>query len=140
MSSLVFAAVPDSVPTGSAFYIGARRFTAHCTRLGQRVWLGRDRRFVDVVLLRTDSRRYVVAPWLEDSAPRALRELIRAGLLVPPDPQTMLDGPTATDDANDAALRVAVIEGLVETAQLSLDDALMSLRVWRALRDGASSA
>ncbi|MES3034760.1 MAG: hypothetical protein V4813_12250 [Gemmatimonadota bacterium] len=140
MSSLVFAAVPDSVPIGGTFYIGARCFTAHCTRLGQRVWLGRDHRFLDVVLLRTDRHRYVVAPWLENAAPRAMRELIRAGLLVPPDPLTMLDGPTATDDANDAALRVAVIEGLVETAQLSLDDALTSLRAWRALRDGAASA
>lgn len=140
MSSLVFASVPDSVPTGASFYIGARRFTAQCTRLGQRIWLGRDRRYLDVVLLRTDRHRYVVAPWLEDAAPRAMRELIRAGLLVPPDPLTMLHAPTSSDDANDAALRVAVIEGLLETSQLSLDDALASLRVWRALRDGAAAA
>jgi len=36
----------------------------------------------------------------------------------------------------DAALRVAMIEGLLDTLQLILDDALPSLRAWRALRDG----
>ena len=70
-----------------------------------------------------------------DAAPRAMRELIKSGMLVPPDPMTMLHEPTMHDDANDAALRVAVIEALLETSQLSLDDALHSLRSWRALRD-----
>jgi hypothetical protein len=101
--------------------------------------VGRDKRFIEVILLRTDDRRYAVAPWLEDAAPRAMRELIRSGLLVPPDPLTMLEAPTMQDDANDAALRVAVIEGLLETAQLSMDDAWNALRTWRALRDGATS-
>jgi hypothetical protein len=100
--------------------------------------VGRDKRFVEVVLLRTDTRRYVVAPWLEDAAPRAMRELIRSGMLVPPDPLTMLDEPTMHDDANDAALRVAVIEGLLDTSQISPDDAWHSLRSWRALRDGVA--
>jgi hypothetical protein len=138
MSSLQPAAVPDSVPTGASFYIGARRFLVRRNRQGQRVWVGRDKRFVEVVLLRTDNRRYVVAPWLEDAAPRAMRELIRSGVLVPPDPMTMLEQPTTHDDANDAALRVAVIEGLLETSQLSMDDAWTSLRAWRALRDGVA--
>ena len=66
-----------------------------------------------------------------------MRELIRTGLLVPPDPMVVLDPPVPGDDADDAALRVAVIEGLLETSQLALDDALPSLRAWRALRDGA---
>lgn len=132
------AAVPDSVPTGASFYIGARRFVARRNRQGQRIWVGRDRRLVEVILLRTDNHRYAVAPWLEDAAPRAMRELIRSGMLVPPDPMTMLDGPTTHDDANDAALRVAVIEGLLETSQLSMDDAWHSLRAWRALRDDAA--
>lgn len=139
MSSLQYAAVPASVQTGASFYIGARRFTATQNRQGQRIWVGRDKRFTEVVLLRTDDGRYAVAPWLEDAAPRAMRELIRAGLLIPPNPRTMLDKPTSDDDSNAAALRVAVIEGLVETSQLSLDDALQSLRVWRALRDGAAA-
>ncbi|HYW50564.1 MAG TPA: hypothetical protein VE861_08160 [Gemmatimonadaceae bacterium] len=138
MSLMRFATVPESVPLGSSFYIGARRFTASVSRHGKRIWIGRDRRFSEVVLLRTNDRRYAVAPWLEESAPRAMRELIRAGLLVPSDPMLMLDQPTGADDANDAALRVAVIEGLVETSQLSLDDAWPSLRAWRALRDGAT--
>jgi hypothetical protein len=133
------AAVPASVPLGASFFIGARRFTARRNREGQRIWVGRDKRFIEVILLRTDDRRYAVAPWLEDAAPRAMRELIRSGLLVPPDPMTMLEAPTVQDDANDAALRVAVIEGLVETAQLSMDDAWNALRTWRALRDGATS-
>ncbi len=137
MPPLAFAAVPDSVPTGTAYHVGVRRFTAHQTRLGYRIWLGHDRRVADVVLLKTDDGKYVVAPWLEDAAPRAMRELIRSGLLVPPDPLTMLEEPTAADDPNDAALRVAVIEGLLETSQLALDDALPSLRAWRALRDGS---
>jgi len=132
------AAVPDSVPTGASFFIGARRFVARRNRQGQRIWVGRHTRYVEVVLLRTDDRRYAVAPWLEDAAPRAMRELIRSGMLVPPDPLTMLSTPTLHDDANDAALRVAVIEGLLETAQLSMDDALNALRAWRALRDGAT--
>lgn len=136
MSSLRFAAVPDSVPDGTSYYIGARRFTARSDRRGQRLWVARDGRFAAVALLHTDDGRYAVAPWLEDAAPRAMRELIRAGLLVPPDPLLMLDEPTREDDADDAALRVAVIEGLVETSQLSLDDAWSSLRMWRALRDG----
>ena len=101
------------------------------------MWVGRDRRVPEVILLVTDDRRYAVAPWLEDAAPRAIRELIRSGMLVPPDPLTMLDEPTCLDDADDAALRVAVIEGLIETSQLSPDDAWHSLRAWRALRDGA---
>ena len=138
MPPLLPASVPDSVPTGASFYIGARRFVARRNRQGQRVWVGRDKRFVEVILLRTDNRRYAVAPWLEDAAPRAMRELIRSGMLVPPDPMTMLDEPTTHDDANDAALRVAVIEGLLETSQLSMDDALRSLRAWRALRDGVA--
>lgn len=138
MSPLQPAAVPDSVPTGASFYIGARRFVARRNREGQRIWVGRDRRYVDVVLLRTDDRRYAVAPWLEDAAPRAMRELIRSGMLVPPDPMTVLEEPTSHDDANDAALRVAVIEGLLETARLSMDDAWQSLRAWRALRDGVT--
>jgi hypothetical protein len=138
MSPLEPAAVPASVPTGASFYIGARRFTARRNRQGQRIWVGRDKRFVEVVLLRTDTRRYVVAPWLEDAAPRAMRELIRSGMLVPPDPLTMLDEPTMHDDANDAALRVAVIEGLLDTSQISPDDAWHSLRSWRALRDGVA--
>ena len=135
MSSLTPASVPDSVPTGASFYIGARRLVARQTRQGQRIWVGRDRRFVEVVLLRTDDGGYAVAPWLEDAAPRAMRELIRCGLLVPRNPMTMLEEPTPNDDANDAALRVAVIEGLLETAQLSMDDAWHSLHAWRALRD-----
>jgi hypothetical protein len=129
------ATVPDSVPTGAEFYIGARRFTARCNRHGERIWVAKDRRFAEVILLRDDERGYVVAPWLEDAAPRAMRELIRSGLLVPPDPLTMLDAPTQFDDADDAALRVAVIEGLLETAQLSMDDAWQALHEWRALRD-----
>jgi hypothetical protein len=139
MPPLDFAAVPESVPTGTAYYIGVRRFTAHQTRLGYRIWLGHDPRVADVVLLRTDDGKYAVAPWLEDAAPRAMRELIRSGLLVTSDPLTMLDEPTSADDPNDAALRVAVIEGLLETSQLALDDALPSLRAWRALRDSAAS-
>jgi len=139
MLPLLPAAVPDSVPLGTAFFIGARRFVARRSREGQRIWVGRDKRFIEVILLRTDDDRYAVAPWLEDAAPRAMRELIRSGLLVPPDPMTMLEAPTTLDDANDAALRVAVIEGLVETAQLSMDDAWTALRAWRALRDGARS-
>ncbi len=138
MSPLDFAAVPDSVPTGTAFHIGARRFTAHRTRLGNRIWLGHDRLVADVVLLKTDDGKYAVTPWLEDAAPRAMRELIRCGMLVPPDPQTMLDEPTSNDDPHDAALRVAVIEALLETSQLALDDALPSLRAWRALRDSSA--
>ncbi|MCC7052778.1 MAG: hypothetical protein IT355_05885 [Gemmatimonadaceae bacterium] len=135
MTPLRFAAVPESVPTGTLFHIGARPFRARCTHRGDRVWLGQDARFGEVVLLLTDDRRYVVAPWLESAAPRAMRELIRTGLLVPPDPLTMLDEPTQEHDAEDAALRVAVIEGLLETSQLSLDDAWPALRRWRALRD-----
>jgi len=138
MPALQPATVPESVPLGASFFIGARRFTARLNRQGERIWVGCDRRFVEVVLLRTDDRRYAVAPWLEDAAPRAMRELIRSGVLVPPDPLTMLDEPTASDDANDAALRVAVIEGLLETAQLTLDDAWQSLRAWRALRDAST--
>jgi hypothetical protein len=125
------------VPNGTSFFIGTRRFTARVNRDGRRVWVGHDRRAADVILLVTDDRRYVVAPWLEDAAPRALRELIRSGMIVPPDPLTMLDEPTCMDDADDAALRVAVIEGLIETSQLSPDDAWHSLRGWRALRDRA---
>lgn len=131
------ATVPDSVPTGTSIYIGARLFTARPSRQGGRIWVGRDRRFLEVVLLRTDDKRYAVAPWLEDAAPLALRELIRAGLLVPPDPLTMLEEPSPLDDADDAALRVAVLEALVETRQLSMDDAWSALREWRALRDGS---
>ncbi len=138
MPALEPAAVPESVPTGTSVFIGARRFTARRTRQGTRIWVGKDKRFIEVVLLRTDDRRYAVAPWLEDAAPRAMRELIRSGLLIPPDPLTMLEEPTSNDDANDAALRVAVIEGLVETSQLSMDDAWQSLRAWRALRDGVT--
>jgi len=129
------AAVPDSVPTGASFFIGTRRFTVRVNRDGRRVWVARDRHVLEVILLVTDDRRYAVAPWLEDAAPRAMRALIRSGVIVPPDPLTMLDEPTCMDDAADAALRVAVIEGLVETSQLSLDDAWHSLRAWRALRD-----
>jgi hypothetical protein len=136
MLPLQTAAVPDSVPNGAAFYIGARRFVARRDRQGKRIWVGKDKRLIEVVLLRTDDKRYAVAPWLEDAAPRAMRELIRSGMLVPPDPMTMLDEPTMHDDANDAALRVAVIEGLIETQQLTMDDAIHSLRAWRALRDG----
>lgn len=139
MSPLLPAAVPESAAVGTSFYIGARRFTVRRNRAGQLIWIARDRRFGDVILLRTDSRRYAVAPWLEDAAPRAMRELIRCGMLKPHDPLLMLDAPTSADDANDAALRVAVIEGLVETAQLTLDDALPVLRAWRALRDGLAS-
>lgn len=138
MSPLEPAAVPDSVPPGTAFHIGARRFTARRSRDGRMIWVGRDTRFIEVVLLRTDDKRYAVAPWLEDAAPRAMRELIRAGVLVPPDPMILLDEPTSHDDANDAALRVAVIEGLLETSQITLDDAWHSLRSWRALRDGVA--
>jgi hypothetical protein len=138
MPPLDYAAVPDSVATGDSFYIGARRFTAHCTRLGRRIWRGHDPRVADVVLLKTDDGKYAVAPWLEDAAPRAMRALIRSGLLVTEDPRTMLGGPTASDDANDAALRVAVIEGLLETSQVTLDDALQPLRAWRALRDSVA--
>ncbi len=138
MPSLQHATVPESVPTGATFFIGARRFVARVNRSGQRIWVGKDRRFAEVVLLRTDEKRYAVAPWLEDAAPRAMRELIRCGLLVPPDPLVVLDEPTAADDADDAALRVAVIEALLETSQISPDDAWHSLRVWRALRDGAA--
>ena len=137
MSPLQPAAVPESVPLGSSFFIGARRFSACINREGRRVWVGRDRRFGDVILLVTDDRRYAVAPWLEKSAPRAMRELIRSGMIVPPDPLTLLHEPTCMDDADDAALRVAVLEALVETSQLSPDDAWSSLRAWRALRDGA---
>lgn len=126
------------MPTGTSLYIGARRFTVRRNREGRRIWVGRHDRFVEVILLRTDDRRYAVMPWLEDAAPRAMLELIRSGLLVPPDPMEMLDAPTDSDDANDAALRVAVIEGLLETSRLSMDDALQSLRAWRALRDGVA--
>jgi len=136
-SPLQPAAVPDSVPTGASFFIGTRRFTVRVNREGRRVWVGRDQRVADVILLVTGDRRYAVAPWLEDAAPRAIRELIRSGMIVPPDPLTMLDEPTCTDDADDAALRVAVIEALIETSQLSPDDAWHSLRAWRALRDRA---
>lgn len=135
MMPLRYAAVPESVTTGATFHIGARAFTVRVTQQGQRVWIGADARFVEVVLLVTDDGRYVAAPWLEQAAPRAMRELIRAGLVVPPDPFTMLDEPTQDDDADDAALRVAVIEGLLETQQVSLDDAWPALRRWRALRD-----
>jgi hypothetical protein len=138
MPPLSPATVPESAPTGASFYIGARRFTVRRNRAGLRIWVAQDTRFGDVILLRTDTKRYAVAPWLEDAAPRALRELIRSGLLKPQDPLLMLDTPTDIDDANDAALRVAVIEGLVETSQLTLDDALPVLRAWRALRDRAS--
>lgn len=131
------AAVPDSVPTGASFFIGTRRFTVRVNRGGQRVWVGRDRRVLEVILLVTDDHRYAVTPFLEDAAPRALRELICSGLLVPEDPLMLLDEPTSTADADDAALRVAVIEGLVATSQLSPDDAWHALRVWRALRDGS---
>ncbi len=137
MPPLLPAAVPDSAPAGTSFYIGARRFTARRNRAGQMIWVARDARYGDVILLRTDGKRYAVAPWLEDAAPRAMRELIRCGMLKPQDPLLMLDAPTGSDDANDAALRVAVIEGLVETSQLTLDDALPMLRAWRALRDGS---
>jgi hypothetical protein len=140
MSLLQPAAVPASVPEMAEFYIGSRRFVARRNRAGQRIWIASDRRFGDVILLRSDTRRYVVAPWLEDTAPRAMRELIRSGVLKPQDPLVMLDAPTDADDANDAALRVAVIEALVESAQLTLDDALPILRAWRALRDGLQSA
>ena len=136
MALIAFDAVPDSVPTGTAFHIGARRFTAHRTRLGRRIWLGHDRLVSDVVLLKTNDGKYAVAPWMEDAAPRAMREMIRSGLLIPPNPLTMLGTPTSADDPNDAALRVAVIEGLLDTLQITLDDALPSLRAWRALRDG----
>lgn len=137
MMPLRYAAVPDSVPTGTTFHIGARAFTVRTTQQGGRVWIGADPRFVEVVLLVTDDGRYVAAPWLEKAAPRAMRELIRAGLVVPPDPMTMLDEPTHEHDADDAALRVAVIEGLLETSQVSLDDAWPALRRWRALRDSS---
>jgi len=100
-SLLDFSAVPDSVPTGRAFLIGARHFIAHRTRPGQRIWLGDDPLVANGVLLKTGDGTYAVAPWLED-----------------------------------AALRVALIEGLLDTLQLILDDALPSLRAWRALRDG----
>ncbi len=138
MSLIEPAAVPESVPTGTSVYIGARRFTARVNRAGRRIWVGKHDRFVEVVLLRTDDKRYAVAPWLEDAAPRAMLELIRSGLLVPPDPLELLDVPTAADDADDAALRVAVLEGLLETSRLSMDDAWQSLRAWRALRDGVA--
>ncbi len=137
MSPLLPATVPDSVPTGTSIYIGARLFTARISRQGTRIWVGRDRQCREVILLRTDDRRYAVAPWLEDAAPLALRELIRAGLLVPPDPLTMLEEPSPLDGPDDAALRVAVLEALVETSQLSMDDAWQALREWRALRDSS---
>lgn len=135
MPLLQFAAVPDSVPLGTEYRIGRRRFMASQSRHGDRVWVAKDERFDEVVLLLTDDQRYVVAPWLESAAPRAMRELICSGVLVPPDPYVVLIEPTPADDPDDAALRVAVIEGLIETAQLPLDDALASLRAWRALRD-----
>jgi len=135
MMPLQPATVPDSVPTGTSVYIGARLFTARPSRHGGRIWVARDRQFLEVVLLRTDDTRYVVAPWLDDAAPLALRELIRTGLLVPPDPMSMLEEPSLLDDPDDAALRVAVLEALVETRQLSVDDAWSALREWRALRD-----
>jgi hypothetical protein len=70
MSPLLPAAVPESVSVGTSFYIGARRFTVRRNRAGQLVWVARDKRFGDVILLRTDTRRYAVTPWLEVAAPR----------------------------------------------------------------------
>jgi hypothetical protein len=137
MTGLRHAIVPDSAPLGTRYRIGSRTFTARADRSGTRIWVATDRRFAEVVLMRTDAGRYVVAPWLEEAAPRAIRELIRSGVLVPADPLVMLDPPTDSDDADDAALRVAAIEALVETAQLAMDDALPALREWRALRDAA---
>ena len=138
MPPLTTAAVPDCVPTGTAYFFGSRRFTVKRNRAGERIWVGLDRRGLDVVLLRSEDGRYIAAPWLEEAAPRALRELIRSGVLVPPDPYVVLDEPGAGDDADDAALRVAVIEALLEISRLSMDDAWPALRAWRALRDGAS--
>jgi hypothetical protein len=137
MPTMTPVAVPASVPTGTSYLIGARRFTARTTRSGERLWIGRDARFLDVVLTKTDSSQYAVVPWLEEAGPRAMRELIRMGVLVPADPFVLLESPTEAANADDAALRVAVIEGLLETAQVTPDDAWQALRVWRALRDGA---
>jgi hypothetical protein len=71
MPTMTPASVPDSVPTGTSMYIGARCFTARCTRDGARVWIGYHKRCLEVVLLKTDDKRYAVAPWLEEAAPRA---------------------------------------------------------------------
>lgn len=139
MPPLKPAAVPESVPLGTSYFFGTRRFTARRNRAGERIWVGLDRRFLEVVLLKTDDGRYIVAPWLEEAAPRALGALIRSGMLVPPDPHTVLDEPSVDDDADDAALRVAVIEALLDTEQLSMDDAWAALRAWRRLRDGATT-
>jgi hypothetical protein len=45
-------------------------------------------------------------------------------------------GPTRMPDAQDAALRGAGIEALLDSGQLQLDDALTPLRCRRSLRDG----
>lgn len=111
-------------------------FTATRGRGEQRVWIGEHRTLGPTILLRRIDGRYVVAPWLDGAAPRALGAMIRSGVLVPPDPHGALARPTVMDDAEDAALRVAVIEALLDTGQLQLDDALTPLRCWRALRDG----
>jgi hypothetical protein len=135
MPTMTLVPVPDSVPTGTSYRIGARRFTAHRTLTGARVWLGRDPRFLDVALMRSGDGRYAVAPWLEEAGPRAMRELIRTGVLVPEDPNGLLQAPPRDVSVEDAALRVAVIEGLLETSQVTPDDAWHALRSWRAVRD-----
>jgi hypothetical protein len=136
MQQLTPVPVPVSVPTGADFVIHGTCFTATCGQDTQRVWVGDNAALGPTILLRSSDGRYVIAPWLEGAAPRALGALIRSGALVPPDPHGVLVRPTVMDDAEDAALRVAVIEALLETGQLQLDDAIAPLRWWRLLRDG----
>jgi hypothetical protein len=129
-------AVPTSVPTGASFRVGHRTFTATRAANGARVWVGESAHLGPTILLHRGAGHYLEAPWLEAAAPRALGALIRSGALVPPNPHGALSLPTVLDDAEDAAMRVAVIEALLDTQQVHLDDALTPLRRWRALRDG----
>lgn len=129
-------AVPESVPTGTRMRVGIHCFTATRAHSGARVWVGESAALGPSILLHRGSGHWLVAPWLEAAAPRALSALIRSGALVPPNPQGALSLPTVLDDPEDAAMRVAVIEALLETQQVHLDDALTPLRRWRALRDG----
>jgi hypothetical protein len=135
MPTPVPVSVPDSVPTGTAYRIGSRTFTATRSRAGERVWVGRAADLGPTILLQRRAGDYLVAPWLEGAAPHALGAMIRSGALVPPNPLGALTLPSVLDDAEDAAMRVAVIEALLETRQVSLDDALSPLKRWRTLRD-----
>jgi hypothetical protein len=135
MAHLQPVPVPGTVPTGAAFCIRGNEFVATAAH-SQRVWVGDSPTLGPTILLRRSDGDYVVAPWLNGAAAQALGTMIRSGALVPPNPHGALANPTVMDDAEDAAMRVAVIEALLETGQLTLDDALSPLRRWRALRDG----